>query len=174
MLAGCAVPDEEPAQPLLGVCPQWEAADWQERTALGFNASAPGVNVVHAPVVNGTPLSHPSGFPIDRYRVTLETIDVVEGTLELRAFADGADRQRGIQDYRDPQRPLSVPVLALGPDARGDQEFDIFLSPVAHGSPAAPDDLRLAWSLESWDGGGNATVTYTVQVAYRICGAVLP
>ncbi len=175
-LAGCTVPEETQPDPLLRACPQWIEGDWRHQAPFSFDAATPGAVDVVAPSENGTLLLEQGGFPLDRYRLRFQDVQITGGDLEVRVFANGTDQQRGIQDYRDPERPMSVPVLSLGPGTDvDDREFDVFLAPLAHDGGTSPDALRINWRFSSWNGtAGSASGTLTVTAAYRVCGAILP
>ncbi len=175
-LAGCTAPDEEPQDPLFGVCPQWIGPD--ERTHVHFTESPFGdFGTPVTQAVDGagnatyTPQSARDGvvfarddWPLDRYTVRFSNVSL-DAPVEVRAFADGADRRIAFTDYRDPDAPSSLLFLTLEDGA--EVELDVFLSPVAHGSDAAPDGLRLEWS----DGSG--TMDVTVAPWFKVCGVPL-
>jgi hypothetical protein len=176
LLAGCALPEEEPGEPLLGVCPQWVEGPWQAAASAALPADGGNVTEVFTPAANGSTVLQWNGFPLDRYRLVLAGVQVSNATLEVRAFAHDSGQQRAFLDFRDPERPMSVPVLSIGPDSDVvDQEFDIYLTAVAHGTPADPQVLRLEWTLSPRPSGDpRASVLYNVTAAYRVCGAPLP
>lgn len=163
-LAGCFGPEEEaPEDPLLGVCPQWVPGDWNGTAALALSGAATDMHVL------SPSLEDPEGRTLDLYRFTFHNVSL-DGTLQLRAYADEADRRLGILDHRDPEGPELLPVLTLGPDSDVEgQDFQVVLAALEHGSPPAPDALRLEWGLD----GGSASLELQVTALYRVCGAVV-
>lgn len=164
-LAGCVTPDDGgDTDPLLGVCPQWVEGDWTEDVRADLSGDASDSQTLAPPLEQ-------DGRPVDLYRFTFHNASIDGGPLELRAYADDADRRLGILDYREPDGPRLLPVLTLGPDSDVvDQEFQVILASLEHGSMPAADALRLDWTLE----GGSASLELHVTAHYRVCGAVSP
>lgn len=158
LVAGCAQPgDDEPDDPLFGLCPQW---------AQGPGGTTGSVQLMREGSVArelGPAQEQYLERPLDLFRVTVEDIDV-SGVLELRAQA--ADGQRlTLRDYRLGETQM-VAVANLGPDAAGN-EFDVFLSAVLEDAPAAQLPASLNWTLY----GDSAFVAYNVTYHYKVCGA---
>ena len=160
LLSGCTVPSDEPEQdPLFGLCPQWQ--------------QGPGSPAIAVEVAGNGSESRELGpaeatfgdRPLDLYRVRLGNLTVT-GRLEMRAFAaDG--RQLAIRDYRIDSTEQLVPVVAFTDGSAAGKEFDVFRSPVTHGSPAAPAPLSLRWTSAS----GASTVDAVVTYHYKVCGS---
>ncbi len=156
-VAGCTAPEEENPNPLFGSCPQWIEGDLQETSTLNFEGED------QSTVFPGSEsLDDFQGFPLDRYTIYLRNVSL-EGGIEVRAFADGADRRLAFTDYRDPQDPHLLPFVKL--DDNSEVEFDVFLTAVAHGTAPAPDALRLVWS-----GEGRGQLEMEIRASYRVCG----
>lgn len=151
-LAGCTAP-EEAADPLLGACPQW--------VPLHGPATLP-VEVDGAQSLRLVPdgMEDDQGHPVDRYIVRFYNVSV-DGGMEVRAFADAADRRLAFTDYQEAPRSLLYVDLLEGMDL----EVDVFLTAVAHGTDPAPDVLRL-----DFQGDGSAVLQVTMTPMVRICG----
>lgn len=160
LLSGCAVPEEEPEQdPLFGLCPQWQQGPGSFPLALAVSGNRSEDSEVAE--ANGTF----DGRPLDLLRVHVNNLTVA-GRLDLRAFsADGL--QLGIRDYRIAGTEQIVPVVAFTDGSAAGREFDVFLSPVTHGSPAYPMPLTLRWSPAE----GESTVDAVVTYHYKVCGS---
>lgn len=159
LLAGCAVPDEAAEEdPLFGLCPQWVQGPGSVSLAVTVSGNGSEDREVAA---NATV----DGRELDLYRMRITDL-TVDGRLEMRAFAaDG--RQLGIRDYRIDGTEQIVPVVAFADGSAQGKEFDVFLSPVTHGSAPAPTPLTLRWSSAS----GNSTVGAEVTFHYKVCGS---
>lgn len=162
VLSGCTVPDEDPeADPLFGLCPQWAQGPGSQPLQLqlagnGSDSSELGP----ADPMNG-------GKPLDLYRLHIDEL-TVEGRTELRALAADGTRLN-IRDYRLSASQQLVPVVAFTDGSAAGQDFDVFLSSVAHGSTPAPAPVTLQWTQV----GGNTTASATVTYHYKVCGAEL-
>jgi hypothetical protein len=161
LLSGCTVPtDEEAADPLFGLCPQW--AQGPGGMTMDFQVAGNESRDVEMAGANATDRGH----TLDLYRVRLDRLDV-QGRLELRAFAaDG--HQLAIRDYRQPTAQL-VPVVVFTDGSAVAHEFDVFLSTVGHDDPASPAPATLRWTPLD----GNASVGASVTYHYKVCGAEL-
>ncbi|HJQ93830.1 MAG TPA: hypothetical protein VJ874_06050 [Candidatus Thermoplasmatota archaeon] len=160
LLSGCTVPSDEPEQdPLFGLCPQWEQGPGSQALAVDVAG-----NVSEDRELGPAEASF-GGRPLDLYRIRLGNL-TVSGRLEMRAFADDG-RQLAIRDYRIASTEQLVPVVAFTDGSAAGKEFDVFLSPVDHGSQAAPTPVTLRWTSESGASAVEAVVTYH----YKVCGA---
>lgn len=160
LLSGCAVPTDEEADPLFGLCPQWSQGPGSQPVGLRL-AGNESVERELGPA-NTT---H-QGRPLDLYRVRLDKL-VVEGRTELRAVAADGTRLN-IRDYRQTSGQL-VPVVVFTDGSATGKEFDVFLSAVGHGDQASPAPVTLLWNQV----GGNATIEASVTYHYKVCGAQL-
>lgn len=167
LLSGCTVPtDEEAADPLFGLCPQWtqgpgrQVLDLDLVGGFGNATNSTSTRDVELGPANATL----GGRPLDLYRVRLDSLSVADGRLELRAFAaDG--RQLAVRDYRQ-SSPQLVPVVVFTDGSAAGHEFEVFLSPVGHDDAGSPAPATLRWTAD-----GNATVAATVTYHYKVCGA---
>jgi hypothetical protein len=159
LLSGCTVPeDEAEADPLFGLCPQWEQGPG--RVAFEVAVSGNGSEDRELGPANATWADH----PLDLYRIHVGNLSVA-GRLEMRAFAaDG--RQLGIRDYRIAGSEQIVPVVAFTDGSAAGKEFDVFLSAVTHGSTASPAPVTLRWTPVS----GSSSVDAVVTFHYKVCG----
>ncbi len=158
LLAGCAAPAKEKEDdPLFGVCPQWAQGPGGVSGQVGLEGD--GSYHVELGPANATYL----GRPLDLFRIVVEELDA-NGTLELRASASDGSRLT-LRDYRLGDTQM-VPVVTVDPGLVG-HEVDVFLSPVLHDAPAAPQPASLNWTLD----GGDASVRYSVTYHYKVCGA---
>lgn len=160
-LAGCTAPDDAPADPLFGTCPQWVGGDWawdRDVTLTGNDTTT------FLPVGDDGPITDLAGAPLDRYTIHFRNV-TVDGTVEVRAFADEAGRRIAFTDYRNPDAPTSLLFASL--ETGADLELNIYLSPVAHGSAPSPDGLRLQWT------GASGSADVLVTAGYKVCGVPL-
>src|SRR5688572_3740944 len=160
LLAGCTVPDDETEQdPLFGLCPQWTQGPGETRLDLdlsGNESQDAEIGPANATI---------DGRPLDLYRIRVDNLSV-GSRLEMRAFAaDG--RQLGIRDYRIAGTEQIVPVVAFTDASAAGKEFDVFLSPVTHGSAPSPAPVTLRWTPTSGTSSVDALVTYH----YKVCGS---
>ena len=159
LLAGCTAPTDEPEDdPLFGLCPQWSQGPGSQ--ALSVRLTGNGSEESRLGEANATA----AGKPLDMYRVRLDAL-AVDGRTELRAAAADGTRLN-IRDYRQTSGQL-VPVVVFTDGSAVGHEFDVFLSSVAHGSPAAPAPVTLLWTQAS----GETTVDATITYHYKVCGA---
>jgi hypothetical protein len=159
-LSGCTVPEEDPeADPLFGLCPQWAqgAGSFPLQLELAGNGS-------EASELGPANATH-DGKPLDLYRLHVDQL-TVQGRTELRAQAADGTRLN-IRDYRLPASQQLVPVVVFTDGSAAGQDFDVFLSSVAHGSTPAPAPVTLQWTQV----GGNSTASATVTYHYKVCGA---
>jgi len=159
LLSGCAAPTNgTAAQPLLGLCPQWQQGGGS--ASIGVNAPANGTDEHQLGPADPTF----SGKPLDLYRVRVDTLSVPQ-RLEMRAFAaDG--KQLAIRDYRQ-ATPQLVPVVVFTDGSAAGHEFDVFLSPVTQNGTAAPAPATLRFT----SGGAASEAGLTVTYHYKVCGA---
>jgi hypothetical protein len=162
LLSGCTTPTDEPAKdPLFGLCPQWVQGPGSTALTLQLAGNESADREV------GPANSTIDGRPLDLFRIRLDKL-TVDGVLELRAFgADG--HQLGIRDYRQTGGQQLVPVVVFRDGAAAGHEFDVFLSPVAHGSVGSPAPVTLRWMPSD----GSAMVEASVTYHYKVCGAEL-
>lgn len=159
LLSGCAVPSEPEQDPLFGLCPQWKQGPGQHGVAVEVSGNdSEDLELGPADATFG-------GRPLDLYRIRLGNV-TVSGRLEMRAFADDG-RQLAVRDYRIASTEQLVPVVVFTDGSAAGKEFDVFLSPVTHGSTAAPAPVTLRWTSVSGASDVEATVTYH----YKVCGA---
>lgn len=160
LLAGCAQPEDEDEDALLGVCPQWAQGPGEQAGGVTLSAGNASASRELGPA-EATHL----GRPLDLYRVRVTGLDV-DGRLELRAEAADGTRLN-VRDYRikATQGTQMVPVVELDASAEG-KEFDLFLSPALHEGPAAPAPARLNLTLD----GASAQLQYAVTFHYKVCG----
>jgi hypothetical protein len=161
-LSGCTVPEEDPeADPLFGLCPQWAQGPGSQ--PLGLQLAGNGSQASPLGPANAT---H-DGKPLDLYRLHVDEMSV-QGRTELRALAADGTRLN-IRDYRLAPSQQLVPVVAFTDGSAAGQDFDVFLSSVAHGSTPAPAPVTLQWTQV----GGNTSAAATVSYHYKVCGAEL-
>jgi hypothetical protein len=164
LLAGCAAPPAEQANPLFGLCPQWQQGPGQVAGSVALDAETNKSLEVAAP-----PSLYEGSRPFDLLRVRIDDIHV-DGALRLRA-RNATQADLNLRDYRQEALPIT-PVVWFGAGAQEkDQSFDVFLTAVAHDDPARPGPVELEWSMP---GGGVATVAYTLTFHYKVCGAEVP
>lgn len=158
LLSGCVADEEEPEDPLFAVCPQWVQGPYPlEATATAEN----GTTVRLAPEQNGSLVAEHDGFPLDLYVLTVEA----GGPVAVRAATtDGRDLL-----LRDTAAPEPDSRIRIEVEDRA--EVALYLTAVAHGTPAEPSGVVL--TLEPV-GDGAPEVTVTGSPWYRVCGAVLP
>jgi hypothetical protein len=159
-LSGCTVPEQDPeADPLFGLCPQW--AQGPGSHALQLQLAGNGSDSSELGPANDTF----DGKPLDLYRLHIDQL-AVEGRTELRALAADGTRLN-IRDYRLSASQQLVPVVAFTDGSAAGQDFDVFLSSVAHGSTPSPGPVTLQWTQVA----GNTTAAATVTYHYKVCGA---
>ena len=175
LLAGCTLPEEEEVEPLLGVCPQWLDSEWTGTAGAALNASRPGHTMVLVPLHNGTPVLSQDGQPLDRYTLRFTNLRISGGTVEVRAFLDSTEAQRGILDHRDDDGTMSKPFLTFGPATNvTGVEFEVFLSSIEHGSTPQSDALRLTATFKPFvQEDGHASFGVLAKAGYRVCGAIV-
>lgn len=160
ILPGCTVPDEDPeADPLFGLCPQWVQGTGSQPLQLQLAG-----NASESSELGPADATH-EGKPLDLFRLHVDQL-TVEGRTELRALAADGTRLN-IRDYRLAPSQQLVPVVAFTDGSAAGQDFDVFLSSVAHGSTPAPAPVTLQWTQV----GGNTTAAATVTYHYKVCGA---
>ena len=161
LLSGCVVPtDDSPADPLFGLCPQWEKGPGAYTLGLQLQGNESQEREL------GPAETLLNGKPLDLYRVHLDRLEV-EGRTELRATAADGSRLN-LRDYRQTPSQL-VPLVVFTDGSAAGHDFDIYLSSVAHGSTGSPAPIRLLWTQV----GGETTVDVTATYHYKVCGAQL-
>ena len=159
LLAGCAAPKDDPADPLFGLCPQWTQGPGGQTTGLHLTPTDPVQERELGPA-EATWENH----ALDLMRVRLTKANVT-GHVELRGF-DADDRQLAIRDYRDGDGGQLVPVVHLDGRDVG-KEFDLLLSATTHGSTPGALPVHIGWTLD----GQDALIDYDVTFHYKVCGA---
>lgn len=165
LLSGCASPEDADDDPLFGFCPSWEPGTVTEEGS---------VQVTTGDAVSQTfgdeGLLEQDDRPLDVVRITIDTLDLTGGTLELRAYNTAKeDQRRPVRDYRFEDDPQMVPLVTWGAeDNATDTEYDVHLTPVRGESDPAPGPVRLTWTVRD---GGQADVDFTVSYHYRVCAA---
>ncbi|HLF16650.1 MAG TPA: hypothetical protein VI796_04375 [Candidatus Thermoplasmatota archaeon] len=172
-VAGCAATDDKAEDPLFGLCPSWIQGPGRANHPLALSGPGSEDWSVQPP---GTEGQDPgslawlhNGDPFDLVRVRVDNLTLFHGSLELRAFV--GDRQPLIRDFREESAQLR-PVVVL--DGVGDdgQEFDVLLTGISEGEPAAPGPVRLEWRLEpTGTGVATASLDALATFHYRVCGA---
>lgn len=177
-MAGCVAPEPEEANPLFGLCPQWQQGPGQFGGSAQLDAATPAAGQVVAPE-----MLHLGDRPFDMLRLRLDNVQVADGvgatgaTLSLRAMAGNGSEPGAtvnLWDFRAAsagQARSYVPVVHFTPGtAAADEVVQAFLTSAAHDEPAKPGPIRLEWRLQ---GNGTASVAYTATFHYKVCGAAL-
>lgn len=168
LMPGCTEEPEDRDDPLFGLCPQWIQGPGHEAVTVDVDASNGPAEQVVRPVEDGGLRDEHRGRPLDMYRVVLESVEVTDGALELRAYANQSDERKAIRDYRVDGAQLQ-PVVRITSEDAG-REFDVALTSVSQDTVPAPAPLRLSWTFV---GGGQGHVVGNVTYHYRVCGADL-
>lgn len=156
LLAGCAAPEEEEQDNLVGLCPQWMQAGGAQTGGLRINDN--GTARIELGPVNATHRN----LPLDLFRVQIVSFDG-DGILRLRA-TDANGNRLSLRDYRADNLQV-LPVVVVDAAAVG-HDFDIMLSPLLQDVPPAPLPASLNLTLE----GSTAFVEYAVTYHYKVCG----
>ncbi|MEA3191502.1 MAG: hypothetical protein QOD77_2084 [Thermoplasmata archaeon] len=169
LLAGCALPEEDGADPLFGLCPQWEPGRGQVAGTAYLDAGAPQSRQLVGPDGSAYAMD---GHPLDMLRLRIDAATVPrDGRVSLKAYAEANNEtvQRNWRDLREGSAEINwVPALVFtSEDAVAGQEFEAYLTSVDHDEQPRAGPVRLEWTLA---GSEPAEFTYTLTWHYKVCG----
>ncbi len=160
-LSGCIAEEAPPANPLFGLCPQWEAGDLQQAGTVVLNATVRDATQILAPGE-----MQKRSLPFDMVRVRIDSLEHSGGDVRLSS-ANANGSALIWRDFR-PQVPQVAAVIVFASGDETGHIFETYLTSVSQDDPPRPGPVHLTWRL---DGMGAATVSYTATFHYKVCGA---